>query len=71
MDRGLEIEIGDRGIRLGQLLKLAGLAASGGSAKQLIDTGQVAVNGSTETRRGVQLNTGDIVTCGAVLVRLT
>lgn len=55
-----EIEV--RGeIRLGQLLKLAGVAQDGGEAKALLQTGQVRVNGAAETRRGLQLHRGDVV----------
>jgi ribosome-associated protein len=65
-----EVSIGAHGIRLGQLLKLAGYADTGGSAKDLLASGQVRVNGATETRRGAQLKTGDVVGCGASEVRL-
>jgi ribosome-associated protein len=56
-----QIEVGDAGIRLGQLLKLAGLADSGGEAKSVLAAGQVRVNGMVETRRGAQLRPGDVV----------
>ncbi len=65
-----EIEIGPKGIRLGQLLKWAGLAPSGGAVKELLESGTVLVNGTAETRRGAQLKPGDVVTCGAEVVRL-
>jgi|GEM_PF-2690000 len=52
---------GDR-IVLGALLKWAGLASTGGEAKQLIQDGRVAVNGQTETRRHRYIVPGDIVT---------
>jgi ribosome-associated protein len=48
-------------IRLGQLLKLAGIVDSGGEAKALIADGGVTVNGETETRRGRQLHKGDVL----------
>ena len=48
-------------IRLGQLLKLAGLADSGGDAKALLAAGEVAVNGEPEARRGRRLTDGDVV----------
>jgi ribosome-associated protein len=60
-----EIQISGQTIRLGQLLKLSGLAQSGGESKQLLAAG-VLVNGITETRRGRQLHDGDLVeTAGA------
>jgi ribosome-associated protein len=56
-------EIAIRGdvIRLGQLLKLAGVADSGTDAKELLADGAVRVNGELETRRGRQLRAGDVV----------
>ncbi len=57
-------------IRLGQLLKLAGLADSGGEARELIQEGAVRVNGETEPRRGRQLHRGDLVEVGAQAVRI-
>jgi ribosome-associated protein len=51
-------------IRLGQFLKLAGLVATGGEAKRLIQDGQVLVNGEVETRRKRQLHAGDEVAVG-------
>jgi ribosome-associated protein len=48
-------------IRLGQLLKVAGLAESGGEAKALLADGVVTVNGAPEARRGRQLHDGDVV----------
>jgi ribosome-associated protein len=48
-------------IRLGQFLKLAGLAEDGVHAKELIEAGEVQVNGRAETRRGAQLRAGDVV----------
>lgn len=52
-------------IRLGQLLKLAGLAGTGGEARGLLEEGLVQVNGVVETRRGRQLVRGDVVQVGA------
>lgn len=48
-------------IRLGQLLKLSGLAGSGAEARSLLDEGAVSVNAEPETRRGRQLHPGDVV----------
>jgi ribosome-associated protein len=64
-----EVPISGRTIRLGQLLKLSGLAESGGASKQLLERG-VRVNGAPETRRGRQLHDGDVVELGASAVRV-
>ncbi|HEX7298699.1 MAG TPA: RNA-binding S4 domain-containing protein [Solirubrobacteraceae bacterium] len=57
-------------IRLGQALKLSGLAASGGEARSLLEQGVVTVNAELETRRGRQLHRGDVVTLGDDAVRI-
>lgn len=49
-------------IRLGQLLKLADLADSGTHARELVEAGEVEVNGERCTQRGRQLSEGDTVT---------
>lgn len=56
-----EIEVRGDVIRLGQLLKVAGLAESGGEAKAVLAGGEVTVNGEPEARRGRQLHDGDVV----------
>lgn len=48
-------------IQLDQFLKLEGLTQSGGEAKHLIQSGEVKVNGETDTRRKRKLRAGDIV----------
>ena len=58
-------------IRLGQLLKLAGMAASGGDAKALLAAGEVTVNGEPETRRGRHIVAGDVVSAAGDDVRVT
>jgi ribosome-associated protein len=49
-------------IKLDQFLKWSGAADTGGHAKQVVQDGQVQVNGETETRRGRKLRKGDQVT---------
>jgi ribosome-associated protein len=56
-----EVPIRDETIRLGQLLKLAGVVDSGAEAKELLAEGAVRVNGEREERRGRQLRRGDVV----------
>jgi ribosome-associated protein len=48
-------------IELCQFLKFAGLAGSGGEAKQAIADGKVLVNGIDETRKRKKLMPGDTV----------
>ncbi|MCH7990656.1 MAG: RNA-binding S4 domain-containing protein [Planctomycetes bacterium] len=43
-------------------MQVQGIAASGGQAKVLIQSGEVSVNAEVETRRRRQLRIGDVVT---------
>jgi ribosome-associated protein len=56
-----EIQIRGDMIRLGELLKLAGVVSTGGEAKALLASVEVLVNGEPEARRGRQLHHGDEV----------
>ncbi len=56
-----EIAITEEYIKLGQLLKLAGIADSGAHAKILILNGHIKVNGKQELRRGRKLMKGDTI----------
>lgn len=58
-------------IRLGQLLKLAGVVDAGGEAKALLAADGVLVNGIVETRRGRQLHPGDRVRVGEAELRVS
>lgn len=60
----LDVPIAGDPIRLGQFLKLAGLAEHGAHAKTLLEAEEVRVNGRVETRRGAQLRAGDVVAVG-------
>ena len=48
-------------IKLDALLKFASLVGSGGDAKQLIQDGEVLVNGEVCTMRGKKIRPGDRV----------
>jgi ribosome-associated protein len=58
-------------IRLGQLLKLAGVVEGGGELKALLAETRVLVNGEPETRRGRQLGPGDRVQVGELELRVS
>ncbi len=53
--------IKDEHIKLGQVLKAAGLAESGVDAKYAVQDGLVKVNGAVELQRGKKLFPGDVV----------
>ncbi len=65
-----DVAIREDVIRLGQLLKLAGIADSGTGAKDLLAAGGVTVNGEAEGRRGRQLRRGDVVAAAGETVRV-
>lgn len=57
----VDIPIRDEWIELDKLLKLAGVAQTGGHAKILIQGGEVKLNGEVETRRRKKVSPGDYV----------
>ena len=57
----MNISIKTEYIKLDALLKFAGLTGTGGEAKQVVDAGQVLVNGEVCTQRGRKLRPGDRV----------
>jgi ribosome-associated protein len=65
-----DVEIRGEMIRLGQLLKLAGIAESGGEARELLLADRVTVNGEPEARRGRQLHRGDVIAVGEQILRI-
>ena len=65
-----EVAIAGSMIRLGQLLKLSGLAGTGGEARELVTEGAGRGNGEVETRRGRQLHSGDVVELDGESVRV-
>lgn len=61
MSQPQEVPIRDGSIRLGQLLKLAGVVQDGAMARMVIENGEVTVDGETVMRRGVQVRPGAVV----------
>ena len=57
----MEFYIKDDFIKLGQVLKAAGLCESGVEAKYDIINGEVKVNGETEVQRGKKIVAGDVI----------
>lgn len=55
-----KIFIRDEFIKLGQAMKLSGLAETGIDAKDVITSGLVKVNGEVDLRRGRKLYPGDV-----------
>jgi ribosome-associated protein len=66
-----DVPIRGETIRLGQLLKLAGVIDSGSEARPLLEREEVLVNGARESRRGRQLHPGDRVRVGGEELHVT
>ena len=58
-------------VELNQLLKLVGLADSGGMGKQLVASGAVAVDGVVELRKTAKIRPGQRVCLGDAVIRVT
>ncbi len=71
MSNELTVPIRDDAIRLGQLLKLAGVVDDGAMAREMVERGLVTVGGEVETRRGRQVRPGDVVTLEHLTIRVT
>ena len=61
-DTSIPLNITTEFIKLQDALKFANVVYSGGEAKQLIQEGEVKVNGEVCTMRGKKLYPGDVVT---------
>ena len=71
MHEPIEISIRGEMIRLGQLLKLAGVVDDGAQARTLIEDGEVSVDGEVDRRRGRQVRPGSTVGLGVTQIRVT
>ena len=54
------VQINTEYIKLQDLLKFAGVVDTGGMAKEVIQAGEVRVNGETCAMRGKKLRPGDV-----------
>ena len=57
-------------VELNQLLKLAGICDSGGAGKQLVASGAVRVDGTTDLRKTAKIRAGQSVRIGEVEIRV-
>lgn len=55
-------------IELIKLLKLMGIAETGGHAKILVEEGEVMMNGQQEFRKRAKLRPGDVVELGEIKI---
>jgi len=66
-----EVAIHSDYITLGQFLKFAGIAQTGGEARSILDEEIILVNGGQDNRRGRKLFAGDVITIIGEEFRLT
>lgn len=64
----LEFRLKDDHVRLCDLLKLAGIADSGGQGKHLVAAGEVTVDGQPEARKTAKIRSGQTVVCRGIKV---
>ena len=65
----IEFQLRGEHIRLCDLLKVAGIADSGGQGKRLVADGEVSVDGQQESRKTAKIRAGQVVECrGARIV---
>lgn len=60
----MKFELEEDFIELFKLLKVTGVAESGGQAKMFIEEGQVKRNGEVETRKRAKIVAGEVVEMG-------
>ena len=65
-----ELEPGRDFVELNQLLKLCGLAGSGGEGKHLVAGGAVAVDGAVELRKTCKVRAGSVVQANGTRIRV-
>ena len=64
----VQFQLNDEHVRVCDLLKLTGIAASGAQGKQMVADGQVTVDGRPESRRTAKIRSGQTVECRGVKV---
>ena len=57
----MQIKLNSEFIKLDSLLKLSGIASTGGAAKMFVQNGDVKVNGETCLKRSKKIRKGDRV----------
>ncbi len=70
MKEVIEVSIKTEFIKLDSLLKFSGLCDTGGFAKEIIQQGEVSVNGEVCTMRGKKIRSGDMVEVGEYAVKV-
>lgn len=63
-------ELNGEYVELCNLLKLAGIAESGGQGKRMVAEGEVTVDGQPESRKTAKIRAGQVVSCHGVTLRV-
>ncbi|MEI6300909.1 MAG: RNA-binding S4 domain-containing protein [Betaproteobacteria bacterium] len=66
----IEFKLDREHVQLNNLLKLTGLAGSGGAGKALVAAGGVTVDGVAESRKTAKIKVGQVVCCGGTEIRV-
>ncbi len=66
----IELKLDREHVQLNNLLKLTGLAGSGGAGKALVAAGSVTVDGNPESRKPAKIKVGQVVSCGETEIRV-
>jgi ribosome-associated protein len=66
----IEFELEGEHVELNQLLKLCGLADSGGAGKALVASGAVRVDGAVELRKTCKIRVGQVVEVAGARIRV-
>lgn len=67
----IQFQVKGEYVRLCDLLKLAGIAASGAQGKHLVAEGNVTVDGLPESRKTAKIRAGQAVECHGVRIAVT
>ncbi|MDD4912336.1 MAG: RNA-binding S4 domain-containing protein [Sideroxydans sp.] len=70
MTQQLEFQLRGEFIELCNLLKLTGVADSGGAGKALVAEGVVSVDGQIELRKTAKIRAGQLVELGDIEIRV-
>lgn len=66
----VEFKLRGEFIELCNLLKLVGLADSGGRGKAMVAEGAIMVDGTPETRKTAKIRAGQTVSCGETTIKV-
>ena len=69
-ETGIDFDLDGDFVELNQLLKLVGLAASGGAGKVLVASGAVEVDGAVELRKTCKIRAGQQVRVAGTTIRV-